>query len=94
MRWGKFWQPSSLAINVVKFICPNPYGLPFERWASIVNEELSLYNISMPVSENAWAFWATKICEILDLSAEGMPSPEMYSDWRGWAEKLTEIAQG
>jgi hypothetical protein len=76
------------------FFCPLPIEIDFIRWASVITEELSQYNIGIPTSEDTWLSWALQVYEVLDLEAEGMPNPNGFSEWRSWAERLSDIAQG
>lgn len=76
------------------FQIPEPKNIDFLRWASVVTEELALYNIAIPVSEDAWAPWALRVCNVLNLEEEGLPSPVGFDNWRAWAERFFEIAQG
>lgn len=73
---------------------PLPQNISFQRWASMVSEELSQYNIGIPTSEDAWLSWALGLYEISELEAEGLPNPNGFSDWRSWAERLSTVANG
>jgi len=76
------------------FLIPNPIGLDFIRWASVVTEELSSYNVSIPASEDTWLSWALQVFNINDLVEQGVPDPYGFSEWRAWAARVADVAQG
>lgn len=76
------------------FFIPEPIGLDFMRWASVVTEELSVYNVSIPASEDSWKSWALQVYNVNDLVEQGVPEPQGFDNWRAWAARVAEIAQG
>jgi len=79
---------------MTQFNIPLPENIDFIHWASVVNEELALYNVGIPLDEDAWVSWALNVCDVLDLVAEGLPNPLGFDDWRTWAARFSDIAQG
>ena len=73
---------------------PIPINIDFMRWASVVTEELSQYNVRTPDSEDTWLSWALSVYEINDLAAEGLPDPHGFDNWQSWAARCTDIATG
>lgn len=66
---------------------PDPRGLSFERWASLLTEELAQYNVPGP-AEGQWFSWACALFSSPDLEELGLPDPRGFSDWQGWAERV------
>lgn len=73
---------------------PSPINISFIRWASIVTEELSQYNVGIPESEDAWLSWALQVYNVNDLAEEGIPNPNGFITWDSWAARCVDIAQG
>lgn len=76
------------------FFFPIPKNIDFFRWASVVNEELSQYNVSIPASEDTWLSWALQVYNVNDLAEGGVPNPLGFRTWQAWAAECADIAQG
>ncbi len=73
---------------------PEPRGISFITWANVVTGELSQYNVSIPSADEAWQVWATKLVNIPELSAEGLPNPNEFQEWPQWAAGVFTVLQG
>ena len=72
---------------------PNPQNISFNQWGAILIEELSVYNIANVPSEDLWISWAQSVVDNPDLESQGLPRPEVFSDWRGWASRICQALQ-
>lgn len=75
---------------VAGFPVYDPRGLTFERWASLLAEALSEYNIPNPADEDSWFGWACTLFGAPDLVSLGLPDPRGFTGWREWAETLVQ----
>lgn len=67
---------------------PQPQGLKFTYWSSLVAELFAEYGILASTSDDAWQNWA---CGLLDIpSLSNIPSPMMFPDWQTWACRFRE----
>lgn len=81
-------------MSAVKFFVPNPQYLSFVRWSSILMEELSQYNLTIPTSEDNWKLWATTLISIPSLAPANLPDPRSYDHWQDWASRCVPLSQG
>lgn len=65
---------------------PSPLGIKFAEWGSLAAEQLAVYGISPPVSEDAWRSWAASLLYVPDLAA--VPSPIGFKTWQDWASRF------
>lgn len=63
----------------------HPLGTTFYDWSAILGEQMAQYNVPNPVEEGLWQTWATAFCSIPDVQERGLPDPQLFTDWRGWA---------
>jgi hypothetical protein len=78
----------------MSFFVPDPRYMDFVRWASVLNEELSQYNLAIPTSVDDWKSWAMRLVSTPDLSADAYPDPSSYEDWRDWAAQVALLSSG
>jgi hypothetical protein len=69
----------------------NPNTLSFLRWARLLVEGLSEYNVPNPVSEDLWVEWATNFVAVPEIAQLGVPDPRTFGDWRTWATNVTQV---
>jgi hypothetical protein len=81
----------SFASLALSGLIPVPQGTPFMRWASVVTELLSTYNIAQPVSEATWRSWAFGVTGIPLITASDVPDPAQFPDWRAWAVRWIQL---
>jgi len=68
----------------------DPRGLTFDRWASLLTEELAAYNVPNPGPEDSWFNWACSLLEVPELVSLGLIDPRGFIGWREWAEQLVQ----
>jgi hypothetical protein len=76
---------------VANYLFTDPRYADFMRWASVFTEQLANTNISNPVSEEAWASWASQLYDINNLASQGLPHPKGFSNWQAWAMQCSNI---
>ncbi len=77
---------------MIAFDVPDPRGLSFTRWASLLTEGLAAYNVPSPV-EDEWFGWACALFSSPDLAQQGLPDPRGFADWQSWAERVFQALQ-
>lgn len=71
----------------------DPRNMDFMRWASLLTEELSTYNVPSPVDEESWASWAVSLFNSPNLVSLGLPDPRGFANWQDWAEITTQTLE-
>ena len=67
---------------------PQPWGLQFVPWGSLVAEQLAEFGILAPVDEAAWKEWASSLLMIPELAT--IPDPNSFPSWQEWASRVIE----
>lgn len=81
-----------MALADVSGLLPDPQTTPYVRWASLVVELLSEYNLSDPIAEDGWQSWAVQLLGLSDDTAsDEVPDPYGFSNWRDWAARWIQI---
>jgi len=75
---------------MTSYILPNPYGVPFERFASVLVEQLSLYNVAQSPTVDNWKDWAAAILREPSMELQGLPDPRYFPTWQSWAARVHE----
>jgi hypothetical protein len=71
---------------VIRASIPQPQGIEFAQWGSLVAEQLAGYGIQAPVQGDAWQEWAASLLHEPALGL--LPSPLGFNDWRDWASSF------
>lgn len=66
-------------------LLPEPKGLSFVQWGSIVAEQLATYGIAMPYNNESWKTWVCALFYVPELVAMNIPSAESFENWEQWA---------
>ncbi len=80
-----------MAVAAFDGLLPDPNTTDFMRWAAVVTELGSQYNLSEPESEEFWQNWAVQFSGLTDTAADEVPDPYGFSDWRDWASRWVQI---
>jgi hypothetical protein len=69
---------------------PDPRDTSLERWCA----ELALQDSSVPLPPDpiGWQRWAAFVAQFTTLSVLDLPNPYGFTDWRGWATRVKELA--
>lgn len=76
----------------LSIVPPDPRGLTFAHWSSLLQEELAAYNAPRPADEDTWRDWAVQIFALPELTNLGLADPRGYDDWRRWAADIIQVA--
>lgn len=69
---------------------PNPYGLTFEEWSSVIIETYAQDGVDMyNVEEKNWRDWSERLQIIDDFSA--VPFDDAFATWQQWGERVVEV---
>ena len=60
----------------------------FVSWASLLVEQFASNQLEIPTELTNWKQWGEGLAAISVFSSQGVPSPELYSDWVDWAFAL------
>lgn len=66
---------------------PEPQGLEFAEWGSLVAEQLEAYGVSAPRSET-WQDWVSALFYVPALAQLGIPTVEGFATWQAWAAQF------
>lgn len=80
-----------MALPQITGLLPDPATTTLTRWAAVVVELLSDYNLSELIEEARWQSWAAQLCGLTDTAADEVPDPYGFSDWRAWAARWLQI---
>lgn len=67
---------------------PQPQGLSFKDWASLLCEAFAELGVALPPEEARWQDWACSLLYFPELAT--LPSPIGFNSWREWADRATE----
>ena len=67
---------------------PNPLGLEFNQWGSVVAEQLAAYGVVTPAESDQWKDWACGLFYIPALAEA--PTPMEFEKWEDWASRFIE----
>lgn len=69
---------------------PDPRDTSWDRWCA----ELALQDSSVPRpgTEVEWRRWAAFVVQYSVLASPDLPNPYFFNDWRGWAQRVKELA--
>ena len=72
----------------IKTFFPEPHGLQFKDWGSVVAEQLSAYGVSAPIDEESWKTWVCALFEVPQLVSMNIPTADGFADWQSWAQQF------
>lgn len=64
---------------------PEPSGLTFSQWGTVVAEQLAQYGVAAPYNDDSWKTWACALFYVPELVALNIPTPEGFDNWETWA---------
>lgn len=67
---------------------PEPYGLKFEQWGSIVAEQLASFGVSAPLNDDTWTTWVSALHQVPELASMNIPQADGFQSWSDWAEQF------
>jgi len=67
---------------------PEPKGLDFVLWGSIVAEQLAQYGVGVPYNEDSWKTWVCALFYVPELVAMNIPSADNFDSWEPWADQF------
>lgn len=73
---------------MIRLTIPQPQGLQFVEWGTLVAEQLATYGVPAPVSEATWQEWAQQLLQEPQLGLA--PFPVGYSSWTDWASQFRD----
>lgn len=60
----------------------------FVSWASLLVEQFASNQLEIPTEMTDWKRWGESLAAIDVFSSQGIPSPELYTNWADWAFAL------
>ena len=82
----------SVAIN--QSLLYDPRYQTFESWASLMCEQYTAQQLSIPNSGTDWQQWAGGLLAIDVFTNQAIPSPYAFEDWQDWASALVNVMNG
>lgn len=67
---------------------PEPYGLEFKDWGSIVAEQLAAFGVSAPYNNDSWKTWVCALFQVPELVSMNIPTADGFDDWAEWAKQF------
>ena len=68
-----------------------PVNISLLDWAQQLRNEYSEDDIPDLRDEKGWQDWGNTLRLIGIFSGSAIPRTEMFSDWREWAQRLTQV---
>ncbi len=72
----------------------DPRYMEFDQWASLMCEQYSAQQLSVPDARTDWKSWAAGLLAIDVFINENIPSPYSYENWQDWASALLNVMNG
>lgn len=72
----------------ISTVFPEPNGLKFSDWGSIVAEQLAPYGVSAPINDESWKTWVCALFYVPELVAKNIPGADGFESWSDWAEQF------
>jgi hypothetical protein len=67
---------------------PEPQGLEFTQWGSVVAEQLAQYGVAMPYNNDSWKTWVCALFYVPELVSMNIPSADQFDNWQDWADQF------